>query len=58
MTDEAKIAQLKADGWGNCPVKACGYFYRKTKLDICPACRHPWAQPPSFQQPPYETPGF
>ena len=50
------IDALKADGWGNCP--KCGYFFRKSKLDLCPACKHPHALPVSYDQPAYESPSL
>jgi rubrerythrin len=52
------IEQLKNDGWGNCPVPSCGYFFRKSTLQLCPACKHPHAVPPSYNQPDYESPSL
>jgi predicted Zn-ribbon and HTH transcriptional regulator len=40
--------------WGNC--KKCGWYYKQSKLDICPMCRHPWRQPVGYNQPKYEPP--
>lgn len=40
--------------WDNCP--KCGWFYKQSKLDICPMCRHPWRIRVSYTQPPFEGP--
>jgi hypothetical protein len=46
------------EGWANCPDRKCGYFYKQTILDRCPACRHKWRVPVSYQQPDYEPPSL
>lgn len=53
---EPSIDTLRADGWGNCP--QCGYFYKQSVLQLCPACRHDHRQPITYNQPNYESPSL
>ena len=48
--------QLRKDGWDNCA--SCGYFYKKTALSHCPACRTHRDATPTFRQPDYESPSL
>lgn len=58
MSDEQNIKALRANGWNNCPATLCGFFYKQSKLDRCPACRHEWRKKPGYTQPPYEPPSL
>ena len=42
--------------WNNCP--KCGWFYKQSKLETCPMCRHAWKNKVGFTQPSYESPAF
>lgn len=50
------ITKLKEDGWGNCNKRTCGYFFKKSVLEFCPACHHPRHEPDTYTQPAYEPP--
>lgn len=52
------IDQLRTDGWGNCQNAECGYFFKKTALTHCPACRTHRDAIPTFNQPAYEPPSL
>lgn len=52
------IEQLRAEGWGNCTNRTCGYFFKREMLPACPMCRHLWRNPPPYEQPPYESPSL
>ena len=56
--DDINVEKLKHDGWGNCPVTKCGYFYKQRVIEECPVCRHPWRSRVGYTQPPYEPPSL
>jgi ssDNA-binding Zn-finger/Zn-ribbon topoisomerase 1 len=45
-----------AKEWDNCP--KCGWYYKQSKLDNCPMCRHEWRKKVGYTQPPYESPAL
>lgn len=52
------IEQLRQEGWGNCANAECGYFYKKSTITHCPACRLHKDALPTYRQPDYESPSL